>query len=48
VRVFDDSWKLIEENYDEVIKHIVALKIGTMESNVIVKRFTKDNYQHPV
>ena len=42
------NWKLIEENYDEAIKHIVALKIGTMESDVFVKRFSKDNYQHPV
>jgi TnpA family transposase len=42
------NWKLIEENYDEAIKHIVALKIGTMEPEVFVKRFSKDNYQHPV
>jgi TnpA family transposase len=42
------NWKLIEENYDEAIKHMVALKIGTMEPDVFVKRFSKDNYQHPV
>ena len=42
------NWKLIEENYDEAVKHIVALKIGTMEPDVFVKRFSKDNYQHPV
>jgi TnpA family transposase len=42
------NWKLIEENYDEAIKHIVALKVGTMEPDVFVKRFSKDNYQHPV
>lgn len=42
------NWKLVEENYDEAIKHIVALKIGTMEPDVFVKRFSKDNYQHPV
>lgn len=41
-------WKLIEDNYDEAIKHIVALKIGTIEPDVFVKRFSKDNYQHPV
>jgi hypothetical protein len=28
------SWKFIEDNYDEAIKHIVALKIGTMEPDV--------------
>src|SRR3990167_8074348 len=40
-------WKLIEENYDEAVKHIIALKTGTMEPDVFVKRFSKDNYQHP-
>ncbi len=42
------NWNLIEEYYDEAIKHVVALKIGTMEPDVFVKRFSKDNYQHPV
>jgi TnpA family transposase len=42
------NWTLIEEHYDEAVKHIVALKIGTMEPDVFVKRFSKDNYQHPV
>ena len=42
------NWKLIEDNYDEAIKHVIALKIGTMEPDVFVKRFSKDNYQHPV
>lgn len=42
------NWKLIENYYDEAVKHIAALKIGTMESDVFVKRFSKDNYQHPV
>lgn len=42
------NWKLIENYYDDAVKHIAALKIGTMESDVFVKRFSKDNYQHPV
>lgn len=42
------NWKLIEDYYDEAIKHVIALKIGTMEPDVFVKRFSKDNYQHPV
>jgi len=42
------KWKLIEDNYDEAVKYIVALKTGTMEPEVFVKRFSKDNYQHPV
>jgi TnpA family transposase len=42
------DWQLIEDNYEEAIKHIVALKIGTMDADVFVKRFSQDNYQHPV
>lgn len=42
------NWKVIQDNYDEAVKHIVAIKIGTMEPDVFVKRFSKDNYQHPV
>lgn len=42
------NWKLIEEHYDEAIKYIAALKMGIMEPEVFVKRFSKDNYQHPV
>jgi TnpA family transposase len=42
------NWRLIEDHCDEAIKHVIALKIGTMEPDVFVKRFSKDNYQHPV
>jgi TnpA family transposase len=42
------NWKLIEDHYDEAIKHVIALKIGTMEPDIFVRRFSKDNYLHPV
>ncbi|PIZ05248.1 MAG: Tn3 family transposase [Gammaproteobacteria bacterium CG_4_10_14_0_8_um_filter_38_16] len=42
------DWKLIEDNYDEAVKYAVALKTGTMEPDVFVKRFSSDNYQHPI
>ena len=42
------NWKLIEENYDEVLKYIVALKLGIIEPSVLVKRFSKENYTHPL
>lgn len=42
------QWKIIEENYDEVVKYIAALKMGTVEADVLIKRFSKNNYQHPV
>jgi len=42
------NWKLIYDYYDEVVKHMVALKTGTVEPDVLIKRFSKDNYNHPV
>lgn len=42
------KWKQIEEHYDEAVKHLVALKIGLVEADVFIKRFSKDNYKHPV
>lgn len=42
------NWKIIEENYDEVVKHMVALKKGTVEADVLIKRFNQDNDNHPV
>lgn len=42
------NWKLIEDNYDEAIKYMVALKKGIMDPDVFVKRFSQDNYQHPI
>jgi TnpA family transposase len=42
------NWQLIEDCYDEIVKHIVALKKGIVESDVLIKRFSKDNFNHPV
>lgn len=42
------NWKIIEENYDEVVKHMVALKKGIVEADVLIKRFNQDNDNHPV
>ncbi|WP_341789694.1 Tn3 family transposase [Rickettsia endosymbiont of Polydrusus tereticollis] len=42
------NWKLIEENYNEAVKHLVALKLGIVEPDVLVKRFSNNNYEHPV
>ena len=42
------NWRLIEKHYDETIKHVAALKVGTVEPDVLIKKFTKDNYTHPV
>lgn len=42
------QWKLLEAHYDEVVKHLVALKIGMVAADVFVKRFSRDDYKHPV
>jgi TnpA family transposase len=42
------NWNCIEENYDEYVKHLAALKTGTVEADVLIKKFSHDNYNHPV
>jgi TnpA family transposase len=42
------NWELIRQQYDEMVKFAVALKLGTAEPEVILRRFTRDNTpQHP-
>ena len=41
------DWRLIEEQYDEMIKHAVALKMGTAFAETIIRKFSRSNYQHP-
>lgn len=42
------NWDFIEENYHEAVRLAGALKMGTAEPDVIIKRFSNDNYSHPV
>jgi TnpA family transposase len=42
------NWQLIEDNYDEIVKHMVALKLGIVTPSVLIKRFSNNNYTHPV
>ena len=41
------SWTLIEQQYDEMIKFTAALKHGTAEPEAILRRFARNNRQHP-
>jgi TnpA family transposase len=41
------DWKVIEEQYDEMMKHAVALKIGTATAETIIRKFARTHYQHP-
>ena len=42
------DWKLMSENYDETVKHMVSLKLGMVESDMFIKRFSHNNFLHPV
>jgi len=42
------DWQLICDNYHEVVRLVAALRTGTAEPDVIIKRFSNDNYHHPV
>ena len=41
------NWELIAKQYDEMVKYATALRLGTAETEAILKRFTKDNLKHP-
>ena len=41
------NWELIHQQYDEMVKYATALRLGTAESEAILRRFTKRGIQHP-
>lgn len=41
------DWKLIERQYDEMIKYAAALKHATAEPEAILRRFARTAVQHP-
>ena len=41
------NWDLIQAQYDEMIKFATALRLGTADAEAILRRFTRDNLQHP-
>lgn len=41
------DWELIKNQYDEMIKFATALRLGTAETEAILRRFTRNNLQHP-
>ena len=42
------NWQLIIENYDQIIRYVAALKLGTAEPEALLKRFISDNVQSPL
>ena len=41
------NWELIRQQYDEMVKYATALRLGTAETEAILRRFTRSNVQHP-
>lgn len=42
------NWELIEEHLDPMVKHVAALKLGMADAESLLRRFTRNNIQHPV
>jgi TnpA family transposase len=41
------NWDLIRQQYDQMVKYATALRLGTAETEAILRRFTRQNVQHP-
>jgi TnpA family transposase len=41
------DWECIRQQYDQMIKYATALRLGTAETEAILRRFTRSNVQHP-
>jgi TnpA family transposase len=41
------NWELISQQYDNMVKYATALRLGTAETEAILRRFTRTNVQHP-
>ena len=39
--------ELIEQQYDQMVKYATALRLGTAQSEDILRRFTRNNVRHP-
>src|SRR5260370_35723465 len=41
------DWELVRQQYDQMIKYTTAQRLGTAETEAILRRFTKKNVQYP-
>jgi len=41
------NWDLIKSQYDEMVKYATALRLGTADTEAILRRFTRNSLQHP-
>jgi TnpA family transposase len=42
------KWDLIRQQYDQMVKYATALRLGTAQTEAILRRFTRNNVQHPI
>ncbi len=40
-------WNLIAQQYDQMVKYAIALRLGTAELETILRRFTRGGPKHP-
>jgi TnpA family transposase len=41
------DWELIRQQYDQMVKYVTAVRLGTAETEAILRRFVRSNIQHP-
>lgn len=41
------DWELIRQQYDQMVKYVTAVRLGTAETEAILRRFVRNNIQHP-
>src|SRR6476646_454158 len=41
------DWDRIRQQYDQMVKYATALRLGTTEAEAILRRFNRNNVQHP-
>jgi TnpA family transposase len=41
------NWELIRQQYDQMVKYATALRLGTAETEAILRRFSRTGLKHP-
>jgi TnpA family transposase len=41
------DWEVIRQQYDQMVKYVTAVRLGIAETEAILRRFTRNNVQHP-
>jgi TnpA family transposase len=41
------DWELVRQQYEQMVKYVTAVRLGTAETESIPRRFVRSNIQHP-